>query len=83
MQISLQGGVRVRQHQAPYCLWLLSKTSSVAKGKTWGTNPGSGQWRADCTQLKHCSKPCWKISLGKSIPMNTILLVRFSPGAQA
>ena len=37
-----------------------------------------GLWRADCTQLTHCSKPCIKISLGKSIPMNTILLIRFS-----
>ncbi|MEY4363440.1 MAG: hypothetical protein RLZZ24_792 [Pseudomonadota bacterium] len=29
-------------------------------------------------QIKACSKPCSKMSLGKSMPMNTILLTRFS-----
>lgn len=30
-----------------------------------------------------CSSPCNKISFGKSIPMNTILLMRVSSGAHA
>ncbi len=33
-------------------------------------------------QTRHCSKPCRKISRGRSIPMNTSLLFFFSPGAQ-
>lgn len=32
-------------------------------------------------QTKHCSKPCNKMSLGKSMPMNTILLILASPSA--
>jgi len=32
---------------------------------------------------KDCSMPCKKMSLGKSMPINTILLVRASPSAQA
>ena len=34
-------------------------------------------------QTRHCSRPCTKISLGKSMPMKTILLFFFSPSAQA
>ena len=30
-------------------------------------------------QTRHCSMPCKKMSLGKSIPINTILFSRFSP----
>lgn len=41
------------------------------------------EWRADFTQIKHCSKPCMKISLGNSMPMNTILLMRGSPTAHS
>lgn len=34
-------------------------------------------------QTRHCSRPCMKISLGKSMPINTILLTFCSPLAQA
>jgi hypothetical protein len=34
-------------------------------------------------QTRHCSRPCTKISLGRSMPINTILLFFFSPSAQA
>ena len=34
-------------------------------------------------QTRHCSRPCIKISLGRSMPINTILLVLVSPAAQA
>ncbi len=34
-------------------------------------------------QTRHCSRPCIKISLGRSMPMKTILLLRFSPSPQA
>ena len=33
-------------------------------------------------QTRHCSRPCTKISLGRSMPINTILLFFFSPSAQ-
>lgn len=36
---------------------------------------------AAACQTRHCSRPCKKMSFGRSIPMNTILLVRVSPGA--
>lgn len=32
---------------------------------------------------RHCAKPCTRMSLGRSIPMNTILLLRSSPSAHA
>ena len=32
---------------------------------------------------RHCSRPCRKMSLGRSMPMNTILLTRGSSSAQA
>ncbi len=32
-------------------------------------------------QTRHCSRPCWKMSWGRSMPMKTILLWRFSPSA--
>ena len=41
-------------------------------------------WTAESLpQTRHCSRPWRKISLGRSIPMKTILLVLFSPLAQA
>jgi len=33
------------------------------------------------TQTRHCSRPCRKMSWGRSMPMKTILLWRFSPSA--
>jgi len=41
-----------------------------------------GKWES-LTQTRLCSRPWRKISLGRSIPMKTILLVRASPAAQA
>jgi len=35
------------------------------------------------TYTSDCSSPCNRMSLGKSMPMNTILLVRISSGAHA
>ncbi len=36
-----------------------------------------------CNYTRACSKPWRKMSWGRSMPMNTILLTRFSPSAQA
>ncbi|MEY3627519.1 MAG: hypothetical protein RL163_2018 [Pseudomonadota bacterium] len=48
-----------------------------------GTTRPRRERRADCTQTKDCSRPWTKISRGKSIPMNTILLIRASSGPHA
>ena len=34
-------------------------------------------------QIRDCSRPCTKMSFGKSMPMNTILLTRSSPSAHS
>ena len=36
--------------------------------------------RASATQVRHCSRPCFRMSCGRSMPMKTILLCFFSPG---
>ena len=50
------------------------------------TRPGHGAGRIVATDLRqdrHCSRPCKNMSFGRSMPMKTILLFFFSPGAQA
>jgi hypothetical protein len=42
--------------------------------------PGSGRTGS---QTRHCSSPCSRISRGRSMPMNTMRLLRFSSGPQA
>ncbi len=49
------------------------------------TNSMGGTGRSELEAphyVRHCSSPCTRMSRGKSIPMNTILLTRASPGAQ-
>ena len=51
------------------------------RAKTDAPEHFRGKWES-LTQTRLCSRPCNKISLGRSIPMKTILLVRNSPAAQ-
>ena len=50
---------------------------------SWRAENRGGPQTARPLQTRHCSRPCRKMSFGKSMPMNTILLVFFSPSAQA
>jgi len=52
------------------------------RAKTDAPEHFRGKWES-LTQTRLCSRPWRKISLGRSIPMKTILLVRSSPAAQA
>lgn len=42
---------------------------------------GAGTQRFTKSQTRHCSRPCRKMSCGRSMPMKTILLWRFSSAA--
>ena len=46
-----------------------------------GLRPNGPKDSHALAQTKHCSRPCSKMSLGKSMPMNTILLILISPSA--
>jgi len=52
----------------------VADTTQTRRSPLGGTGPGEGQTRL-------CSSPCRKMSLGRSMPIKTILLVRVSPSA--
>jgi hypothetical protein len=42
---------------------------------------GEGPVSCPAVHTRHCSRPCWNTSRGRSRPMKTILVFFFSPGA--